>query len=186
MAERRPLLRLAVPIPRDSQRPLHAAVRVQPRGRPGGSRARAARGQQDHPPRRRIRRPGPASVSRRVAVLNLQEAAAQAQAYAEAGDERAIADLRRKWEDELEGAARHADYRIRAVAYRAIGQFRFRQKLELLHRGLEDESPACRGSAQRETIVLLGGLAENDEESKELREAARKVAAQLTKKSRAR
>ena len=35
----------------------------------------------------------------------------------------------------------------RAVAYRAIGQFRFRQKTELLRRGLEDESPACRGSA---------------------------------------
>ena len=165
--------------------------------------------------------------------MNLQEAAAQAHAYAEAGDERAIADLRRKWDDELEGAARHTDYRIRAVAYRAIGQFRFRQKLELLHRGLEDESPACRGSAlvslellsrdgpgpvnqsrrllhdmasgddneavrrlaivclkngspQRETIVLLEGLAENDEEARELRETARKIAAQLTKKSRAR
>jgi hypothetical protein len=36
---------------------------------------------------------------------------------------------------------------VRAVAYRAIGQFRYRQKLELLRRGLEDESPACRGSA---------------------------------------
>jgi hypothetical protein len=35
----------------------------------------------------------------------------------------------------------------RAVAYRAIGQFRFRQKAELLRRGLDDESPACRGSA---------------------------------------
>ena len=39
------------------------------------------------------------------------------------------------------------DYRERAVAYRAIGQFRFRQKLELLRRGLDDESPAARGSA---------------------------------------
>jgi HEAT repeat protein len=28
-----------------------------------------------------------------------------------------------------------------------LGQFRFRQKQELLARGLEDESPACRGSA---------------------------------------
>ena len=36
---------------------------------------------------------------------------------------------------------------MRAVAYRAIGQFRFRQKTELLRRGLEDVSPACRGSA---------------------------------------
>jgi HEAT repeat protein len=55
--------------------------------------------------------------------------------------------LRAEWDDELEGAARSADYRVRAVAYRAIGQFRYRQKLELLRRGLEDESPACRGSA---------------------------------------
>jgi hypothetical protein len=28
-----------------------------------------------------------------------------------------------------------------------VGQFRFRQKIELLMRGLDDESPACRGSA---------------------------------------
>ena len=40
-----------------------------------------------------------------------------------------------------------SDFRERAVAYRAIAQFRFRQKIELLRRGLEDESPACRGSA---------------------------------------
>ena len=53
----------------------------------------------------------------------------------------------RRWDDEVEAAARSADYRERAVAYRAIAQFRFRQKIELLRRGLEDESPACRGSA---------------------------------------
>jgi hypothetical protein len=47
----------------------------------------------------------------------------------------------------VEGAARSPDYRERAVAYRAVGQFRFRQKIELLGRGLDDESPACRGSA---------------------------------------
>ena len=29
--------------------------------------------------------------------------------------------------------------------YRAIAQFRFRQKLELVRRGLQDESPAARG-----------------------------------------
>jgi len=58
-----------------------------------------------------------------------------------------IANLRRDWEDEVEGSARSEDYRLRAVAYRAIGQFRFRQKIELLQRGLDDESPACRGSA---------------------------------------
>ena len=33
------------------------------------------------------------------------------------------------------------------MAYRAIGQLRFNQKTELLRRGLEDTSPACRGSA---------------------------------------
>ena len=77
----------------------------------------------------------------------LAEAAAQADGLAQAGDERELAGLRARWDDELEAAARSADYRERAVAYRAIGQFRFRQKLELLRRGLEDESPACRGSA---------------------------------------
>ncbi len=56
-------------------------------------------------------------------------------------------ELRAKWDEELEAAARSQDFRERAVAYRAIGQFRFRQKIELLRRGLEDESPACRGSA---------------------------------------
>jgi hypothetical protein len=79
--------------------------------------------------------------------LTLADAAAQADALAEEGKERELADLRRQWEDEVEGAARSADYRERAVAYRALGQFRFRQKIELLGRGLDDESPACRGSA---------------------------------------
>jgi len=165
--------------------------------------------------------------------LTLAEAAAQANELAAAGDERALADLRRQWDDELEGDARDGDYRVRAVAYRAIGLFRFRQKLELLARGLEDESPAVRGSAlvslellsrdgpgpvnhlrrvlhelasddgneavrrlaivtlkngspARETVVLLAGLAQDDDESRELREAAQKIAAELTKKSRAR
>ena len=162
--------------------------------------------------------------------MNLAEAAARAQELAEAGDERGVADLRREWDDEVEGAARDPDYRVRAVAYRAIGQFRYRQKLELLQRGLEDESPACRGSAlvslellsrdspgvvnrtrrilhelatgdsnaavrrlaivclkngspARETIVILRGLAEADDEDRQLRESAQKVAAFLTKKS---
>jgi HEAT repeat protein len=165
--------------------------------------------------------------------LTLADAAAQAHALAESGDQRALADLRSEWADEVEAAARNSDYRERAVAYRAIGQFRFRQKLELLRRGLEDESPACRGSAllslellsrdhpgdanavrpllhelavrdpneavrrlavvalrnaspQRDTIVLLQGLADEEDEDRQLREAARKVAATLTKKSRAR
>jgi HEAT repeat protein len=129
--------------------------------------------------------------------------------------------------------ARSTDYRERAVAYRAIGQFRFRQKLELLRRGLEDESPACRGSAlislellsrdspgavnsarpalhslansdpnqavrrlavfclkngspHRDTITLLEHIAENDEEDRELRAAAERIAAGLKKKAAAR
>jgi len=79
--------------------------------------------------------------------LTLAEAAAQADALAQQGSERELAQLRQQWDDELEAAARSGDYRERAVAYRAVGQFRFRQKLQLLRRGLEDESPACRGSA---------------------------------------
>jgi hypothetical protein len=79
--------------------------------------------------------------------LTLAEAAGTADGLAQQGAERELAELRSQWGEELEAAARSADYRERAVAFRAIGQFRFRQKLELLRRGLEDESPACRGSA---------------------------------------
>ncbi len=162
--------------------------------------------------------------------MNLSEAAAEADELAETGAERELATLRQHWEDEVEGAARSADYRERAVAYRAIGQFRFRQKIELLRRGLDDESPACRGSAlvsiqllskdhpgvvngvrpllhtivttdahqavrrlaavclrngspQRETIVILNGLAEDDEQEADLRKTARSVAAELRKRA---
>lgn len=120
---------------------------------------------------------------------------------------------------------------MRAVAYRAVGQFRFRQKVELLSRGLDDESPACRGSAlislellsrdspgavnsvrsllhrlasaddnqavrrlaivclrngsaHRDTVALLEGLAGDDRQERELRDAAGKVAAALKKRSR--
>jgi HEAT repeat protein len=165
--------------------------------------------------------------------VTLAEAAAEAQQLAEAGDERALADLRRQWDEEVEAAVRDRDYRVRAVGFRAIAQFRFRQKLVLLERGLGDESPACRGSAlvaleslsrdhpaavngvrrilhelatndgneavrrlailclkngsaQRDTQVLLEGLAGDDEQSRELRETARKVAQQLARKSRSR
>jgi HEAT repeat protein len=86
--------------------------------------------------------------------MNLGEAAERADALAVEGDERGLAALRAEWDDELEAAARDRDYRIRAQAYRAIAQFRFRQKLELLRRGLEDESPAARGSA----LIALEGL----------------------------
>jgi hypothetical protein len=79
--------------------------------------------------------------------VSLAEAATEAAALAEAGDERALSQLRAKWDEELESAARSRDFRERAIAFRAVGQFRFRQKIELLRRGLEDDSPACRGSA---------------------------------------
>lgn len=86
--------------------------------------------------------------------MSLAEAAAQADALAQAGDERALAVLRSQWDEEIESDARSPDYRVRAQAYRAIAHFRFRQKLELLRRGLEDESPAARGSA----LIALEGL----------------------------
>ena len=86
--------------------------------------------------------------------MTLAEAAAQAEELANAGDEKALATLRLQWDDELEMAARDPDFRVRAQAYRAIAQFRFRQKIELLRRGLEDDSPACRGSA----LVALESL----------------------------
>jgi HEAT repeat protein len=163
--------------------------------------------------------------------MTLAEAAARADELASAGDERGLATLRQEWEDELEHAVRNSDYRVRAQAYRAIAQFRFRQKLELIRRGLQDESPAARGSAligleglsrdhpgdvnsmrailheiashdpnvavrrlaivclkngsaQRETILILGGLADDDEQEGELRKTAKAVAAALTKRSR--
>lgn len=163
--------------------------------------------------------------------MSLQEAAAQAEMLAQEGKERELADLRAQWGDELEAAARSADFRERAVAYRAIGQFHWRAKEELLRRGLDDESPACRGSAllaiellsrdhpstvnsvrpllhklasgdgnaavrrlavlslkngsaQRETIVLLEGIAEDDESSDaDLRRTAASVAQQLKRKA---
>jgi HEAT repeat protein len=62
-----------------------------------------------------------------------------------------------QWDDEIEAEARHEDYRVRARAYRAVAQFQFRQKLELLRRGLEDESPAVRGSA----LIALEALSRN-------------------------
>lgn len=161
--------------------------------------------------------------------MTLGEAAAQADELAQAGSARELADLRAQWGDDLEGAARSGDFRERAVAFRAIGQFRWRAKEELLRRGLDDESPACRGSAllslellsrdhpstinsvrpllhtmatadgnaavrrlailclkngsaERNTIVLLEGLAGDDEADAELRRAAGGVAQQLKKR----
>jgi HEAT repeat protein len=76
--------------------------------------------------------------------VDLATAAARA---AELKDERALAELRHQVADDLEDAVRDPDFRVRAAGYRAIGQLRFAQKADLLRRGLEDESPACRGSA---------------------------------------
>ena len=165
--------------------------------------------------------------------MTIAEAAAEADALAQAGDERALAQLRSQWDEEIEAGARDADYRVRAQAYRAIAQFRFRQKTELLRRGLEDDSPACRGSAlvaleslsrdhpgdvnsfrpllhelaardpnpavrrlavvclrngspRPDTIQLLAGIAESDDEDAELRNSARAVQAALKKKAAAR
>ncbi|HEY6015252.1 MAG TPA: HEAT repeat domain-containing protein [Gaiellaceae bacterium] len=163
--------------------------------------------------------------------MTLADAAAEGAALAERGAERELAQLRSAWDEELEAAARDTDYRRRVIAYRAVGQFRFRQKLELLRRGLEDDSPACRGSAllslellsrdapgpinsvrpllhelathdpneavrrlavmslkngsaQAATIQILQSLGEDDEQPRELRDAAVKVAALLKKKTR--
>lgn len=86
--------------------------------------------------------------------MDLAQAAALADEYAQKGLQQELATLRADWDDEIEAAARSADYRQRAAAYRSVAQFRFRQKLELLRRGLEDESPAARGSA----LIALEGL----------------------------
>ncbi len=165
--------------------------------------------------------------------MTLAEAAAEADGLAAAGDQRGLATLRAQWDEELEHAARSPDYRIRAQAYRAIAQFRFRQKLELVRRGLQDESPAARGSAlisleglsrdhpgdvngmrallheiasndanvavrrlaivclkngspQRETILVLNGLADDDDADAELRKTAKTVATALTKRANTR
>jgi hypothetical protein len=85
--------------------------------------------------------------SEKEQTYTLAEAAAEADELAIRGAERELAQLRADWDDELEAAARSEDFRERAIAYKAIGQFRFRQKLELLKRGFDDQSPACRGSA---------------------------------------
>jgi hypothetical protein len=79
--------------------------------------------------------------------MSLQEAAAQADALAQSGSERELSQLRSQWDDELEAAARSANFQERAIAFRAIGMFRWRAKEELLRRGLDDSSPAARGSA---------------------------------------
>ena len=162
--------------------------------------------------------------------MDLGQAAALADEYAKGGLERELATLRGEWADEIEASCRSNDYRVRAQAYRAIAQFRFRQKLELLRRGFEDDSPAVRGSAlisleglsrshpgdvnayrsllhelasndanvavrrlaivcfkngtpARETILILDGIADDDENDADVRKTARSVSLLLVKKS---
>jgi hypothetical protein len=163
--------------------------------------------------------------------VSLADAAVAADAFAEEGKERELSQLRAQWDEELESQARSRDFRERAVAFRAIGQFRFRTKKELLRRGLEDDSPAARGSAllalerlsrdhpgdvnevrsllhelvahddneavrrlavvalkngsaRPDTIQILASLGDDDEQPRELREAATKVAQQLRRKGK--
>jgi hypothetical protein len=163
--------------------------------------------------------------------VNLAEAAQRADELAESGSAQELATLRSQWDDELEASARSADFRERALAFRAVGLFRWRAKEELLRRGLDDGSPAARGSAllslellsrdhpstvnsvrsllhkmladedenaavrrlavlvlkngsaQRDTVVLLEGLAADDRADGELRKAAGTVAQSLKRKS---
>ena len=79
--------------------------------------------------------------------MTLAEAAAQADQLAESGSAQELAALRAQWDEELEAAARSSDFRERALAFRAVGMFRWRAKEELLRRGLDDGSPAARGAA---------------------------------------
>jgi hypothetical protein len=79
--------------------------------------------------------------------MTLADAAARADELAQAGSEQELSALRSEWDDELEAQARSEDFRARAVAFRAVGLFRWRAKEELLRRGLDDGSPAARGSA---------------------------------------
>jgi hypothetical protein len=163
--------------------------------------------------------------------VTLAEAAARADELAESGGAQELAALRAEWDDELEAAARSSDFRERALAFRAIGMFRWRAKEELLRRGLDDGSPAARGSAllsvellsrdhpstvnsvrpllhkmladeeenpavrrlsvmalkngsaQQDTIVLLQGLAVDDEADGDLRRAAGSVVRALKLKA---
>jgi hypothetical protein len=166
-------------------------------------------------------------------VVTLAEAAARADELATSGDAQGLASLRTQWDDELEASARSADFRERALAFRAIGMFRWRAKEELLRRGLDDGSPAARGSAllsleilsrdhpstvnsirpllhkmladedenpavrrlavlvlkngspQRDTIVLLEGLAADDAAPGDLQKAATGVAQGLKRRAQA-
>jgi hypothetical protein len=166
--------------------------------------------------------------------VTLAEAAVRAEELAASGETQQLAALRAQWDEEVEASARSADFRERALAFRAVGMFRWRAKEELLRRGLEDASPAARGAAllslellsrdhpstvntvrsllhtlasaaeenpavrrlavlalrngspQRETVVLLEGLAADEAAAGDLRRAAAQVAQGLKRKAQAR
>src|SRR5439155_8854727 len=132
---------------RDSRRLDAGDVRLRPRRRLVRAHPRAEAHRQADPAVGALHRARRAHARRAVTPTSLVDAAVQADALAGEGKERELSQLRAQWDDELEAAARASDFRDRVVAYRAVGQFRFRTKKELLRRGLEDESPAVRGSA---------------------------------------
>src|SRR6478672_4293991 len=163
--------------------------------------------------------------------MTLAEAAGRAEELWATGSQRELAELRASWDDEVEAQARSQDFRERAMAFRAVGMFRWRAKEELLRRGLDDSSPAARGSAllsiellsrdhpssvnsvrpllhkmladedensavrrlavlvlkngsaPRDTIVLLEGIAADDDADDDLRKAAGSVAQGLKRKA---
>ena len=75
--------------------------------------------------------------------LTLAEAAARADALAGGGERAGAGRPPSGVGRRARGGRAQLRLPARAVAYRAVGQFRFRQKMELLRRGLEDESPAA-------------------------------------------
>ena len=79
-------------------------VRVRPRRRLVGAHPRAEACRAAHPAVRALHRPGPAVAL--VGLVTLAEAAAEADALAQAGDEPALAALRTQWDEEIEAAAR--------------------------------------------------------------------------------
>src|SRR4051794_41800847 len=89
--------------------------------------------------------------------MTLGEAAARADELAASGAAQELATLRTAWDDELEAAARSADFRERALAFRAVGMFRWRAKEELLRRGVDDGRPAARGSGVLSLELLSPG-----------------------------
>ena len=170
---------------------------------------------------------GPGARPASSIAMTLAEAAARADELAAAGDQKALATLRQEWDEELEHAARSADYRdpraglprdravplppeARARPARAAGREPGRARLgadrargalarpsrrrqldagaAARARDATTRTSRCAGSAivclkngspQRETILVLNGLADDDEQDGELRKTAKAVATAL-------